>query len=77
MLSDYSECSECSDLSKLTQIQRDSTRRLFVEICVNSWFGFKITNFTNHTNIFWEICGFVESCGICVSVRGSVDGYLE
>ena len=21
----------------LTQIQRDSTRRLFVEICVNSW----------------------------------------
>ena len=22
---------------RLTQIQRDSTRRLFVEICVNSW----------------------------------------
>ena len=29
--------SECSDFQRLTQIQRDSTRRLFVEICVNSW----------------------------------------
>ena len=37
VLSDYSECSECSDLSKLTQIQRDSTKRLFVGICANLW----------------------------------------
>ena len=38
--------------SRLTQIQRDSTRRIFVGICGDLWFGFKTTNFTNHTNIF-------------------------
>ena len=38
--------------SRLTQIQRDSTRRLFVGICGDLWFGFKTTNLTNHTNIF-------------------------
>lgn len=27
-------------LSRLTQIQRDSTRRLFVKICVNLWLIF-------------------------------------
>lgn len=29
--------SECSDFQRLTQIQRDSTRRLFVEICGDLW----------------------------------------
>ena len=63
--------------SRLTQIQRDSTRRIFVGICGDLWFGFKTTNFTNHTNIFllnpcdyscWILLNLCE--GFC-SLRGS------
>ena len=38
--------------SRLTQIQRDSTRRLFVKICVNSWL--KIPT-TNHSCDSWNL----------------------
>ena len=67
-------------LSKLTRIQRNSTRRLFVGICGDLWFGFKTTNFTIHTiflqrffsHKFTQISTnnlLVESRWICVSLK--------
>ena len=38
----------------LTQIQRDSTRRLFVGICVNSW----LKNLRKNIRVIRGICGF-------------------
>ena len=39
---------------RLTQIQRDSTRRLFVGICVNSW----LKNLRKNIRVIRGICGF-------------------
>ena len=39
---------------RLTRIQRDSTRRLFVEICVNSW----QKNLRKNIRVIRGICGF-------------------
>ena len=41
-------------LLRLTRIQRDSTRRLFVEICVNSW----QKNLRKNIRVIRGICGF-------------------
>ena len=43
-------------LLRLTRIQRDSTRRIFVGICGDLWFGFKTTNLHESHEYF-----FVES----------------
>ena len=43
---------------RLTQIPRDSTRRWFVEICVNSWLKIHTTN---HSFVIRGICGFKAS----------------
>ena len=50
-------------LLRFTQIQRDSTRRLFVEICVNLWLALKPQINTNYfglkglfLNIFTYLC---------------------
>ena len=42
---------------RLTQIPRDSTRRLFVEICVNSW----QKNLRKNIRVIRGICGFKGS----------------
>ena len=41
-------------LQRLTRIQRNSTRRLFVEICVNSW----QKNLRKNIRVIRGICGF-------------------
>ena len=66
VLSDYSECSECSDLSKLTQIQRDSTKRLFVAE-KNNFF------LTLHTLLLVDLLprrpvDFLYLCVVCVNI---------
>ena len=43
--------------SRFTQIPRDSTRRLFVEICVNSW----QKNLRKNIRVIRGICGFKGS----------------